>query len=345
MPSYFDKYILMKPGKTKLFIALLLINTSLMAQDPHFSQFFSAPFAVNPGLTGVINGDWRFVANWRQQWIGPGYPYSTATLCYDSKLMKNRLGESQVLGIGGMLMYDRTMGGAFNSIYATADMAYHMSFDEDHKHWLGMGFGITYGDRRIDFSKLYFAEQFTSNGFNTSLPTGESSLSAIKPYLSLSAGAVYGYHSDLTNINFGASVFHINKPRQTALQNDDQRLPQRYVGYYDLDTYINDRVTFYSSGIYQLQSGSEYFSFGGAFGYDLNEGLDQSFFIAGLWYRNNDALCPYAGLAVNNWQLGFTYDVTLSHLSHAPHPPKSWELSFILRTPSLLHKGIRCPWR
>lgn len=322
-----------------------LMTLSASAQDPHFSQFFSAPFAVNPALTGVIDGDWRAVSNIRQQWIGPGYPYSTATLCFDGKLAKNKLGESQVLSLGGMCMYDRTMGGIFNSIYANANAAYHLSFDEDNSQWLGIGFGLTYGSRRIDFSKLVFAEQFTSNGFNTSLPTGETSLSNIKPYWSVSSGILYGYRTENSNINIGASMYHINTPKQTALKDDNQRLPRRYVGYFDLNTSLTEQLSIFGSGLYQTQSGSSYYAFGTALGYNLSRTDQMAAIYLGAIYRSDDAVVPYTGFALNNWQLGISYDATLSYLSHANRPPKSWELSLIIRQPSEKPKSIPCPWR
>lgn len=331
--------------KAILITTMILGRLCLQAQDPHFSQFFASPLTINPAMTGVINGQWRLVSNWRQQWIGPGNPYSTATVCYDAKIMKNRIPENNVIGAGGMLMYDRTMGGALNSIYASADFSYHMALDENYTHWLGAGFSLLYGNRTIDYSALTFAEQFTGTGFNTSLPTGETALSNIKPYFSIGAGALYGYHTDAMNFNAGVAAYHLNKPKQTALKDDTQVLPARYVAHYDFDAYLSSSLLLYSSGVYQTQAGSEYIDVGMALGYEMNDGINNTIFSAGMWYRNQDCVAPYVGLSYNNMQFGFTYDVTVSQLSKAPKPPKSWEFSFIIRNWDPIHKGIHCPWR
>ena len=62
---------------------MLIMMRSANAQDPSFSQFFSSPLNVNPALTGKINGDWRMIANFRDEWIGPASPYVTGTVSYD----------------------------------------------------------------------------------------------------------------------------------------------------------------------------------------------------------------------------------------------------------------------
>ena len=54
-----------------IIILLLQIAATgkLMAQiDPHFSQYYAYPLWLNPALTGVINGDSRVNANYKNQY-------------------------------------------------------------------------------------------------------------------------------------------------------------------------------------------------------------------------------------------------------------------------------------
>src|SRR5258706_13524481 len=111
--------------QTALLIFLLIVIGSAKAQDPNFSQFFSSPLNINPALTGKIDADWRVISNFRDQWIGPSSPYVTGTISYDRKLFQNevpmnssRADEGNILGIGGMLMFDRAMSGIVKSSYA-----------------------------------------------------------------------------------------------------------------------------------------------------------------------------------------------------------------------------------
>ena len=174
----------------------LILGESLNAQDPSFSQFFSSPLNINPALTANINADWRLITNFRDQWIGPASPYVTGTVSYDSKIMQNKIPnvetENNIMGMGGMLMFDYAMGGIVKSTYASFNLSYNIKLSEtdNNKHRLGLGFGAIYGRRHVDFSRVDFEEQFTGFGFNRSLPTGETALSNMKPYFSASAGIV-----------------------------------------------------------------------------------------------------------------------------------------------------------
>src|ERR1700680_159388 len=94
-------------------ILSLVIVSSSYGQDPSFSQFFSSPLNVNPALTANINADWRFISNLRAQWIGPASPDATGTVSFDKKIVQNKIpnvSEKNIMGIGGMLMYDYAMG-------------------------------------------------------------------------------------------------------------------------------------------------------------------------------------------------------------------------------------------
>ena len=66
----------------------LTVSTTLSAQDPSFSQFFSSPLNINPALTARINAKWRVVSNLRDQWIGPASPYASGTISYDTRALE-----------------------------------------------------------------------------------------------------------------------------------------------------------------------------------------------------------------------------------------------------------------
>src|SRR6187399_1559648 len=138
--------------RLKIFMCVfVLIAIQSKAQDPSFSQFFSSPLNINPALTANINADWRAIANFRDQWIGPASPYVTGTISYDSKILQNKIAnvpeKDNYLGLGGMLMYDNAMSGAFKSTYASFNMSYNVKLAEsgESNQRLGIGFGAIYG--------------------------------------------------------------------------------------------------------------------------------------------------------------------------------------------------------
>ena len=327
-------------------VFLLFAITRLLAQDPSFSQFFSSPLNINPALTGNINADWRAISNFRDQWIGPATPYVTGTISYDRRLFEeSSISDKNSFGVGGMLMFDRAMAGVQKSTYASLNLGYALRLsDNEIKHSLGIGFGTIYGSRRIDYSRLDFEEQFTGSGFDTNLPTGEAALSNMKPYFSVSGGLTYSIKSETSNIDIGVAGFHLNKPKQTFLEDERQVLPIRKVAHINFDTYLSEQWILNTNAIYQSQLGAEYYSVGGSLGYYIG-GAENTILNGGLWYWSNNAIVPYVGLAFKNLQFGLSYDWTISKLRNVSQKAKTFEMSIILRGEAKPSGIKHCPWK
>jgi len=336
-------------------IAMAVFSMVMMqpsyGQDPSFSQFFSSPLNINPALTAKINSDWRLISNFRDQWAGiSSSPYVTGTISYDSKIFQNKnpnySDDNNYMGLGGMLMYDKAMSGAVKSTYASADLSYNIKLSEwgETKQRLGVGFGVTYGRRYVDFSRLTFEEQFAGNGFNTSLPTGEAALSNMKSYISVSAGFLYSISTEKINFDIGVAEFHLDRPKQTFLEDENQRLAPRRVAHANFETFLNEKVVLNTNAVYQFQSGATYFSVGGSLGYYLEDN-DNSLLNAGVWYWSNNAVIPYIGLVYGKFQFGLSYDITISKLSQATRRPHTLEVSIILRGMTKPSGIIPCPWK
>jgi len=332
-----------------VFICSAVLPFSLRAQDPNFAQFFSSPLNINPGLTANINADWRAISNYRSQWIGPASPYVTGTMSFDTKVMQHKTPddiENNFIGVGGMLMFDHAMSGVVRSTYGSLNLAYNIKISEtdSYRERLALGFGAIYGHRRIDYSRVNFEEQFNGFGFNTNLPTGESSLSNMKPYFSSSAGITYTATTEKTNFDIGVAAFHLNKPKQTFLKDENQFLAMRKVAHTNFEMFVNQRTVINANAIYQYQKKASYFSVGGAVGYYVSDDAE-SLITAGLWYWSKNALIPYVGLAYKKFQVGVSYDLTISKLNDAARRPNSWELSLILRGVRKPSGVIPCPWK
>ena len=355
-----------------LILCVTVVAESINAQDPSFSQFFSSPLNINPALTANIMGKWRVISNYRNQWIGPSNPYTTGTISADAKILQDVVGnyvdENTRVGIGGMMMYDQSLSGALKSNYASFNISGNIRLirkegyelngyrirhndkannDEGAEQRLGVGLGIIYGNKRFDQSKVTFENQFIGTGFDTNLPTGESALSAMKPYLSTSAGLLYSLISGSTNFDLGVAAFHVNKPKQTFLSDENQFLAPRYVIHTNFETFLTDQIILNTNGIYQYQSAASYFSVGGALGYYMPsyDGDKDIIVNAGLWYWSKNAIIPYFGFTYGNVQLGITYDITISDLKKAPKGAQTFELCLILRGNGKTSGIIPSPWK
>jgi len=336
--------------KILLVISILMFVKWAQAQDPSFSQFFSSPLNVNPALTARINSDWRVISNFRDQWLGPASPYTTGTISYDTKILQNKIPnvheEKNLIGVGGMLMYDYAMDGIMKSTYASANLSYNIVLaDGPAVHRIGAGFGASYGRRTVDFSRLTWEEQWVGyGGFDKNLPSGELALVNMKPYFSLSSGLVYSITTQNSNVDIGGAVFHVNTPKQTFLKDPNQRLAMRKVAHANFETFLNSSVVLNVNAIYQFQEEAEYYSFGAGLGYYVPQNPDVIFNI-GAWYWSKNAVIPYVGFAYKDFQLGLSYDVTISKLNQASIKPKTFELSLIFRGIKEPTQIIPCPWK
>jgi type IX secretion system PorP/SprF family membrane protein len=346
----------MKNIKYIILIIYVAVANHTSGQDPNFSQFFSSPLNINPALTGHINNDWRVIANFRDQWIGPASPYVTGTISHDRKIFQNKTlfddgDDGNYGGIGGMFMYDQAMAGIVKSTYASLNGAYSVRLSGDQvTHRVAAGFGIAYGNRAVDFSKLNFEEQFNEAGFDMNMPSKEEALSNMKPYISLNAGLLYNIATERSNFDLGVAGFHLNNPKQTFLQDRNQTLAMRKVIHANYETYLSDIVVLNTNAIYQWQDEAYYYSLGGAFGYILPT-EETTIVNAGLWYWSQNAFTPYLGLVYGNMQFGASYDFTISSLRDTRRKPNTWEISIILRGDKThgsnpkAKGGIPCPWK
>jgi type IX secretion system PorP/SprF family membrane protein len=253
--------------------------------------------------------------------------------------------EGNVMGIGAMLMMDRAMGGIAKSLYASMNLSYSVKLTEgDQINKITAGFGAIYGNRTIEWDRIDFEEQFTGYGFNTNLPTGEVSLSNMKPYFSGSAGVTYSSTNEKSNFDIGVAAFHVNRPKQTFLKDPNQILAMRKVVHANFETFLKERVVLNTNAIYQYQSKASYYSFGAAIGYYPPSQHD-ILLTGGIWYWSDNAIVPYTGFSYGDFQVGISYDLTISKLNEAPRRPNTWELSLILRGRSTPPVVIPCPWK
>jgi type IX secretion system PorP/SprF family membrane protein len=282
------------------------------------------------------------MGNLRQQWGNASTLFSTQAIAADIKIMGKEEGEN-TLALSGFAMNDQSMEGAFKSIYAGGSIAYHLRISNSSS--ISAGFQANYGNRRLDFSKLTFGEQFTSGGFDVSLPTGETALQAMKPFYSLGAGFLYNYHNETLNFDAGIASFDINQPKQSFVGDDNQFLKRRYVFHSNMEFDTYGDLLWNINTIFHLQNTQNYFSLGGGLGYDLTNGLRENIFFAGAWFREGDAIYPYAGLQIGSFQFGLSYDITISKQNKGPVNPRSFELSFVLRQGRKIPHQIPCPWK
>ena len=339
--------------RNKIFLILFLSNLcflKLKAQDPHFSQFFVASQFVNPALAGSGIQNWKVSCNWRQQWGNASTPFNTQAFSGEYKITgqtHNGSDDSKTgtMAVGGTLLMDQSMYGAFKSTYGVGTFAYHkpLSYGDEYMESIAIGLHALYGNRTIDYSRLTFGEQFTSGGFDVTLPTGETALNSLKPFVSLGAGLLYNYRDKEKGFKIGGAVFNLNRPKQSFLNDPLQLLPIRYVAHANAEFKTSETTILSFNGIYQSQALPSYFAIGGSIGKDLSGGDQKTILYLGGWFREGDSFYPYIGWLQGKVQMGLTYDITASKQNDGPSIPRSFEFSLIITKENMGNVGIPCP--
>ena len=313
------------------------------AQDPHFSQFFSSPLTLNPAFTGKFDGSWRLAANHRDQWPSIPKAYVTTSASLDFAILKNKIPEGDVFGIGFSGLSDQSADAALKLNYGSISLSYHKALDEDGYNTIGAGFQGTYSSAILDASKLTFEDQLTQNGFTN--PTSEVfSNGTSQNYFDMNAGVLFSGSSNGTNNYYlGFSMYHINKPNLSFIDKT-WALASRMTIHGGGSFPVSDNLSINTSAIYQLQNKASEIVFGGALSALVNgdESNPTSVYF-GSWMRVNDAIIPYLGLEINGFRIGASYDINTSGLKAATASRGGSEFSLIyIHRPSQV-KGIPCP--
>lgn len=208
---------------------------------------------------------------------------------------------------------------------------------------IGAGFQFTYGEKRLDVSKVVFQDQLTPFGFTgiTSEVFLQDNLD-IK-YFDVNAGLIYtGSTADNNNFYAGVSMYHINKPKESFKGGNWTISPRTTIsagGYFP----VSGMLTVHGSAIHQIQNKATETTIGGALAANLNEEINPTAVYLGSWFRFGDAVIPYMGLEFSGIRIGASYDINISDLKTGSESRGGMEVSLIYIKRSADHKSIPCP--
>jgi len=337
----------MKKILSTLTICVAFANVTT-AQDPNFSQFFASPLTLNPALTGKFDGVYRFAMNYRNQWPTISRAYTTGTASFDMGIMKNRIPEYDQFGVGFMIFGDQAGDGALTENYAAFSMAYHKALDENGYHQIGAGFQGTYVNKRLNSSKLTFQDQLTPFGFTgTTSEIFADKRTVNISYFDLNAGVLYnGSTNGYNNFYVGASMYHLNRPKETFLGTGNFVLNPRTTIQAGGKVPVGTYNYFHFAANHSMQAKAHNTMVGAAYSLNVNNSEENPTNVyLGTWYRLSDALIPYVGLEYGEFQFGVSYDVNVSQLKTASNSKGGVELSmiFIRKYTDPNMKKLNCP--
>lgn len=290
-----------------LFFGLCSVKTH--AQDPQFSQVFAVPLYLGPSFAGASGGT-RVASNFRDQWPAFKQEYTSYSLAVDY------FSPSTNSGFGLAVFRDQTGVELFTSTYCLLQYSYFIPLTR--KLQLRPGIEASYNIRSINYNHIVFGDQLS---VDNSLP-----VSSIEP----SPDQNFSYFDFATSVAlfhpqywFGISVHHLAKPNQSLL-GSESKVPLK------LSMYGGKRIDILSKRA--NRRGDRLFA---AFEFKKQAKFSQLLtgsyleyddFTFGLWYRgipfiktyqsyiNNDAVVLMVSYTFDKITVGYSYDITTSHL-------------------------------
>ena len=314
----------------KLSILLLMLKGSLLfAQDPQFSQYYSAPLYLNPAFAGST-GCTRFVSNYRNQWFGLDKPYNTFAFSADRNL------DLINSGVGIQFISDQVGKNGISTVDVSLLYSYRLNLSK--KYSLRAGIQAGFGSKKLDILQLTFPDQYSDDGFQGNASSDYYDKKTRANYADISTGLLfYSAHFWM-----GFTAKHINEPNQSFFLEDNlARLPAKFTLHSGYKILLNNESKIkYDKRSHRAKSISPTFLYKhqGRFNQlDLGLYYMTSPFFIGVWYRgipilktvdsftSRDAVIVQIGIRFDRLNFGYSFDYTVSQLS--PFSRGSHEIS------------------
>ena len=342
--------------KRFLFFLLLLVDNVLVAQDVHLSQFYNQDHLLNPAKIGDYDGDYRFTANYRNQWRQLNkQPISTYLISFDHIFFYKK----HQFNAGLMVTSDRFQGEE-TSYITGLPFSYMVN---SNKLLVSLAYGFTY-NRNIfragiqtglvlsssDPSTQTFPNQweYQSGEFNNKISNLETQLKPSQNYIDLNVGGSWTKKMLSFTPKIGFSINHINRPKDSYVKNDKERLRARKVFFTEVIIPLSTKYTLQPKLLWMWTSKVNDLVIGTNLQVQTNNKIIPAYY-TGLHYRHGisrvfDAIIPTFGLYFKKYALGISYDINLSALSTGTNSRKgTFEFSLMYTGASTIPKKVLLP--
>jgi type IX secretion system PorP/SprF family membrane protein len=311
-----------------VFLCALAIKAG--GQDIHFAQYYNAPLAINPALTGISNGDVRLSSVYRSQWQAANSPFKTVYASAEKKFYRPRHADWW-LSAGLSTFYDRAGDGNLASTHVALTGSYTRKLDAENFLTLGLAAGI--GQRRFEFGNFNFDNQWDGNAFSPNIPVNEIFDNTSIQYPDLAIGVNWRGQQlrTRTKLDVGAGFFHFNRPNQNFIPGDKSPLPTRLSLYMMPTMQISPTGDIVGHTTAQLQGGYFEALAGLGYRYFLNtrraREVALQFTTSFRFNAIGDALVPAAEFHYRDLVVGLSWDINVSAFSAATNRNGGPELS------------------
>jgi len=310
--------------KKYLFAIAIFISSLTFGQDVHFSQLQETPLWLNPANAGFMNGYFRAIANYRNQWATMGNAYQTMAVSVDASTLKTKTNLAY-LGIGLFVFNDQAGVAKMGATQAQLHLNAIIKAGDKSKIGGGIYFGLN--QHSANYSALTYGNQFDGKIIDNSLASGESVV--YDTYINTDVGVGVNYEfsnatvdmlrDDIVSFKIGGAVHHINKPVQKFGSGSSYQLPMRFVGNIQGRIDIKEAkisllpsVIFLRQGIASEVTLGTYIRCRFKNPTKLTGVKSETALNIGLFYRVNDAIIPQLNLDLGKFAIGVAYDLNVS---------------------------------
>lgn len=342
--------------KKILAVVMILLSNLVGAQDLHLTQFYMSPLTLNPALTGVFNGNYRFTGNYRNQWSSViANPYETVAGAIE---FSGKSGDFNRIGAGLHILSDQAGTSQLTTNIFAGSISYNFALSRNMDYFISTGLNVAYTQKRINPLFLTFGNQYGDAGYDPNNPSGETITTNAYSYADASLGFLWYHINGKRNNQFlGASIWHVNRPNLAFIDNDLDKLYTKIVAHAGMGFPISGKADMTPYLLAMKQGPHTELELGTLFKFILEERKGQILggtnFYIGPFYRIvgnqdvfvfSDALILATKLDVGGFTFGMSYDINVSGLVPASASRGGPELA-IQYTGAFKHQNSKtfCP--
>jgi len=330
--------------KKFLLIVILFISSLSYSQDVHFSQIQECPLWLNPANAGFMNGYFRAVANYRNQWAAMGNAYQTMELSVDASTLKTKKGKAY-LGMGLFVFNDRAGVAKMGSTQAQIHL--NAIIKTSKKSKLGGAVYLGFNQNSANYAALTYESQYNGKEIDNTLGTGEAVTYASFINSDVGVGLNYEFSSanidmlrdDIFSLKIGGAVHHLNQPVQKFASGSTYKLPMRFVGNVQSRIDIKGtKIAILPSVIYLSQGTASEITVGTHIRYRFKNptkvtGMkSETGLNIGVYYRVGDAIIPQINVDMGKYAVGVAYDLNISKYKMVSNYQGGFEIYFKFMT-------------
>jgi len=228
------------------------------------------------------------------------------------KILRSVL-KKDVAAVGVVFMQEDIGDGAMSNLEADVSLAYHKAFGASENHFISLGYQAGIIQRRAGIGNYSLPDEWVP-GVGPVGETAETFFSDNSLVIDMNAGLFwYSFIAENSSVFAGFSSFHLLEPKESFLQDDEARIPRRYVGHGGSRIGINDNIYLIPNVIY-VNQGKAQDLIGGT---SVEYSFENASVNVGGWYKLGESVILSLGFDIAGIGVGVSYDFADADLAES----------------------------